>query len=235
MYVEMADIYDRMYHFKAYATEGAYIAEQVRLRHPAARTMLEVACGTGRFLEYFRGAFEVEGLDASVEMLQRAAVRLPGITLHQADMCEFALRNSYDVVACLFRSIAYSRSAERFDAAIQAMARHVAPGGLLVIEPFFTPESFWVDRVTLNEHRDEEITLAWMYASAREGMEAHLQIHCLVGTAKGVEHFTELHRLGLFSPEQFRHAFSRAGLEVEYDPTGPSGIGLYIGRKRAPA
>ena len=233
MYVEIADIYDRMYHFKDYAKESTYIIELVQARHPSARTMLEVASGTGRFMEYLKGPFEVEGLDLSAEMLLKASERLPGLAMHQGNMSEFSLDKRYGVVACLFRSIAYSRTAEGFHAAIQAMARHVAPGGLLLVEPFFTPESFWIDRVTLNEYQGEDMKLAWMYLGERKGMEAHLDIHCLVGTSKGVEHFTELHCLGLFTREQYQQAFSDAGLELEYEAAGPSGIGMYIGKKRA--
>jgi hypothetical protein len=43
-----------------------------------------------------------------------------------------------------------------------------------------------------------------------------------------VEHFTELHELGLFTVEQHLAAFRAAGLAAEHDPEGPMGRGLYV-------
>jgi hypothetical protein len=111
------------------------------------------------------------------------------------------------------------------------MARHLNEGGLLIIEPFFTPETYWVDRVTLNEYRGDDLALAWMYVSERDGALARLRIHCLAGTPAGVEHFVEDHELGLFTRDDFADAFAAAGLRLEYEPNAPGGTGLYLGRR----
>jgi SAM-dependent methyltransferase len=233
MYSKLADVYDQMYHFKDYVRESEYVAAAIRSRNPSAKTLLETACGTGRFLQHLRNEFSVEGLDLSTEMLERAARVVPGIALHAADMTSFSLGRPFDVVCCLFRSIAHCRTPERFAAAVRAMASHLAPGGLLVIEPFFTPETFWDDNIVLNEYQDEKLKLSWMYVGKRHGNEVRLDIHCLVGTREGVTHFVEAVDLGLFTPQQYADAFAAAGLEMFYEPQGPSGVGLYIARKPA--
>jgi hypothetical protein len=71
-----------------------------------------------------------------------------------------------------------------------------------------------------------------MYVGKREGREVRLDMNFLVGTADEVEHFKEEVRLGLFTAEEMHAAFVAAGLSVEYDPVGPSKIGLYIGSKQ---
>jgi hypothetical protein len=48
-----------------------------------------------------------------------------------------------------------------------------------------------------------------------------------------VDHITELHELGLFSREDYEAAFAAAGLQLDYDARGPSGIGLYLGTSPA--
>jgi SAM-dependent methyltransferase len=231
MYAKMADIYDEMYHFKDYRAESDYVKAQVLQRAPSARTLLETAAGTGRFLEFLSQDFVVEGLDLSEEMLSKGRKRLPQLPFHRGDMTDFRLGRQFDVVCCLFRSIAHCKTPERFRGAILAMANHVSPGGLLLVEPFFTPDTFWDDHLVLNEYKGEDMKLVWMYVGKRTGTEVELDIHCLVGTSAGVNHFTEVVELGLFSPDQYRDAFDAAGLELEYDPVGPSGIGLYVGRK----
>jgi SAM-dependent methyltransferase len=229
-YARFADVYDVAYHFVDYAGAAAWVIDLIRARHPRAKSLLEVACGTGRYLELFTAHFEVEGLDLSPEMLARAKARLPTTPLHHHDMAEFSLGRHYDVVCCLFRSIAYVRTRERLESAIAAMAQHLAPDGLLLVEPFFTPETYWANRVTLNEYKRDDLAVAWMYVSERTGSGALLRINSLVGTPDGVEHFVEVHELGLFTRDDFARAFDAAGLRLEYDPSGPGGVGLYIGR-----
>ena len=230
----LADVYDLAYDFKDYAAAANYLMSAIRRRHPSARSLLETAAGTGRFLEQLRPQFaDVEGLDLSAAMLARAAVRVPGIRLHEADMTAFDLARTFDVVCCLFRSIAYCGTVARLHAAVQAMARHVAPGGLLVLEPFFSPATYRVGRVTLNTAERGDLKLAWMYVSERDDALARLRIHYMAGTPAGVEHFEEVHDLGLFDRSDFEAAFAAAGVQLEFDPDGPTATGLYIGRRLA--
>ena len=229
-YRKFAAIYDAAYHFVDYPTAAAQVRTTIQDRHPTARSLLEVACGTGRYLELLARDFAVEGLDLCPEMLAKARARVPDVPLHQGDMTSFDLGRRYDVVCCLFRSIAYTATPDRFDAAVAAMARHVAPKGVLLVEPFFTPEAYRVDRVTLNEYKRDNFALAWMYVSEKTASGARLRINCLVGTPSGVEHFVEVHELGLFTPDDFARAFAAAGLRMEYQPDAPGGTGMYIGR-----
>ena len=76
-YARFADVYDVAYHFVDYAGTAASVIDLIRARHPRAKSLLEVACGTGRYLELFTAHFDVEGLDLSPEMLARAKARLP--------------------------------------------------------------------------------------------------------------------------------------------------------------
>ena len=92
--------------------EGAVNVLRTRLRDaaPSAASLLDVGCGTGRHLEYLGSSYEVEGLDASVGMLEIARARCPGVPFHEADFMAFDLGRRFDVVTCLFGTIAYARS-----------------------------------------------------------------------------------------------------------------------------
>ena len=71
-----------------------------------------------------------------------------------------------------------------------------------------------------------------MIVSRRDGNLSRLETRLLIGTAGGIEEIAETHELGLFTQAQTRDAFDRAGLDVEHDPEGLMGRGLYIGVKR---
>ncbi|MCI4354671.1 MAG: class I SAM-dependent methyltransferase, partial [Thermoplasmata archaeon] len=76
LYYDLAEYYDRIYASKDYAAEARRLTRLALRLCPGARTLLDVACGTGRHLATFREQFEVQGLDASAPMLRVARRRL---------------------------------------------------------------------------------------------------------------------------------------------------------------
>jgi len=224
-----ARLYDAVYaSIRDYPREAAELDRLIQERRPGARTLLDVACGTGAHLEHLTG-YEVEGLDLDPEMLGVARERLPNVPLHEGDMADFDLGKRFDAVVCMFSSIGYVRTAERLRSAVSSMARHLEPGGVLVVEPWLSPE-VWVDRHVGAVFVDQpELKIARMNVGEREGNLSIFEFEYLVGTPNGLERFNERHELGLFTVEQYLEAFRAAGLEVDHDPEGPMGRGLYIG------
>jgi SAM-dependent methyltransferase len=139
---ESAELYDLFYDWKDYHAEAEKVRELVAARNPDARTLLDVGCGTGSHLVHVCDWYEVEGLDLNADLLQVAARRLPVVTLHEADMRDFDLGRTFDVVACLFSSIGYVETTDGLSRAVESMARHLAPSGVLIVEPWFSPSTF---------------------------------------------------------------------------------------------
>lgn len=229
MFVRSARYYDALYRFKDYHGAAERLALLVSERHPDARSLLDVGCGTGRHLEWLQDRYYVEGLDISAELLQIARSRCPRVPFHEGDMTTFSLGRTFDVVTCLFSAIAYVRTVPRLRATVARLAEHVAPGGLVVIEPWFTPDTFWDGHVSANFVDEPDLKIAWMYVNRRRAGVSVLEIEHLVATAAGVEHFTEVHELGLFSHSDYLGALDDAGLRPWHEPIGLFERGLYIG------
>jgi len=237
MFSKSTAFYDALYSFKDYAAEAARLRALIQERTHAA-TLLDVACGTGKHLELLRQWYAVEGLDLDPDLLEIARHRLPDVPLNHGDMTDFDLGRQFDAVVCLFSSIGYAGTANLLRRALACMARHVAPGGALVVEPWFTPEAWHRGRPHALLVDQPDLKICRMNVSnaidGPDGPISVLDFHYLVATPIGVEHFTEHHELALFTDAQYRAAFAAAGLRVEHDPDGLIDRGLYIARHDPP-
>jgi ubiquinone/menaquinone biosynthesis C-methylase UbiE len=229
LYTKSAKFYDALYSFKDYTATSDKLHRLLQQLVPDAESLLDVACGTGKHLEYLRSYYHVEGLDLNPDLLSIARRRCPGVPFHQANMVDFRLDHECDVITCLFSSIGYVKTVENLERTVSNMARHLTPGGVVVVEPWFTPESYWTGTITANFVDDPDLKIAWMYTSKVEERVSVLDINYLVGTPAGIDHFDERHEIGLFTREEYLGAFRGAGLETSYDAEGLFGRGMYIG------
>jgi ubiquinone/menaquinone biosynthesis C-methylase UbiE len=232
MFSKTAQYYDKIYSFKDYRAEVERLVTIIRenLSSDGCR-LLDVACGTGHHIEHLKEHFAVEGLDVSQELLAIARQRVPDVSFHHADMTDFDLGRQFDVVTCLFSSIGYVKTLDNLGRAVGCMARHVAPGGLLIVEPWFIPEAWHPGTVHAAFMDEPELKIARVNTSFVDGRLSYFDLHYLIGTPEGTEHFVERHELGLFEGEEMQAAFTAVGLEVGYDAEGLTGRGLYIGRR----
>lgn len=228
-------IYDSYIPNADYVAGALRLAAMIRAGNPGAQSLLDVGCGSGKYLENLRNEFHCEGLDLADGFLEIARQRCPGLAIHQGDMTGFDLGRRFDAISCLFLAIAYVRTPENLDRAVASMARHLNPGGLLFVEPWVYPENFWVGKLT-SEYVDEPgRKISRMFITRVEDRVSVYDIHYLVGTPEGIEYFIEREELGLFTHEEYLTAFRKAGMEVSYD--GQAGlfdahnIGMYRGRK----
>lgn len=232
MFSKSEQFYDAVYSWKNYPEEArrlkVIIAEYKR---SPGNTLLDVACGTGGHIPSLRDDFAYEGLDLDPAMLAIARARYPEIPFHSGDMRDFSLGRQFDVVTCLFASIAYVKTLPQLRQAVATMARHLLPGGVLVIEPFATPDVWQPGRPAATFVDQPQLKIARMFVAAQEGNVAILDFHYLIATPAGIEHFTERHEMGLFTVAENRAAFEDAGLEVTQDGEGLTGRGVYIGSR----
>ncbi len=232
MFSKTSRFYDKIYSFKDYPAEVQRLVDVIgeNLRSEGKR-LLDVACGTGHHVEYLKEHFDVEGLDLDQELLELAHQRNPGLLFHHGDMIDFDLGCQFDVLTCLFSSIGYVKTLDNVRRAVACMTRHLLPGGLLIIEPWFTPDNWHAPSVYASFIDEPDLKIARVNTSFVDGRLSYFDLHYLIGTLEGTEHFVERHELGLFETDEMRDALADAGLEVSYDTEGLMGRGLFIGRR----
>lgn len=240
---DLAQVYELVYRSrgKNWVAEAEYVAGLVKDRFPAADSLLDVACGTGAHLATLSTSFgHVEGLELSAAMRRLAERTLPGVVVHAGDMRGFDLGRTFDAVSCMFASIGYVGGLADMRAAVQCMADHLVPGGVVVVEPWWFPEKFVEGWVAGDLVREDGRTVARVSHSTLEDGATRLEVRYLVGDADGIRQFTEVDVLGLFTREQYLAAFRDAGCSADYLEPGtagqdvivPRGRGLFVGTRR---
>lgn len=234
MYSKSEKYYDDLYASlgKNYSKE-AEKAHKLIQRHKRSKgkLLLDVACGTGAHAGLLSKYYKVDGLDLDSKMLSIAHKKYPKIRFHQGDMTDFDLGRQFDVIVCLFSSIGYVRTKSRLQKAIKSMNHHLLPGGVLLVEPWFSSKQWNVGHnhmVTVNR---PNLKITRISRSSRRGNISILEFQYLFGTPKGIEHYTEIHELGLFTQKEYIDPFKAAGLNVIHHAKGLDGRGLYIGRR----
>lgn len=91
---------------KDYREESAELLERIRARCPEARTLLDVACGTGRHLEHLSRAFACMGLDLDPAMLRLAMLLVRMSDSSRPTWCSsISVSASTSSRACSHRSV----------------------------------------------------------------------------------------------------------------------------------
>jgi SAM-dependent methyltransferase len=223
------DVIMRGSHDKDYDREADEVAGIIRATTPGARSVLDVACGNASHLARLAKTFAtVEGVELSASMIAEASRCNPGVTVHRGDMRQFRLDRRFDAVTCLFSSIGYMTTVADLRAAVANMAAHVAPAGVLIIEGWFGPSDWEPGTFGAESATDDDLAVARVVRSSVEGRLSKMEMHYLIATRDGIRHVVEIHRLGLFTPTQYRRAIGAARLDV-HDASGLTGRGLYVG------
>lgn len=140
-----ADAYDHIYRDKDYDGETD-VLERVFLEYaptPVHR-VLDLGCGTGNHaLRLAAKGYHVVGVDRSAEMLEvaQSKARQEGVSirLHQGDVREVDLGESFDAAVMMFAVLGYQLENDDVLNALKTARNHLKPQGLLVFDVWYGP------------------------------------------------------------------------------------------------
>ena len=182
---------------------------------------LELGCGDGDPMLALRSqGFEVEGLDSSADMIDRARTRAGemglDVVLHLADMRDFALSRTYPSIYLAGPSFNLLLTDDDAVAALQCIHDHLAPGGRALV-PLFVPEPPSTDGVPAptTQTLDGGGTISCQVVNVQRDEAERTQVTLLLYRRDTDEGTTELERpwmLHWYTPSAFADLAARANL-----------------------
>jgi ubiquinone/menaquinone biosynthesis C-methylase UbiE len=229
VFTDIAPFYDLVKSHRNHDAEAASIRGLIHQYAPQAKTVLEVACGTGTLLARLK-EYERVGVDASEPMLAVARKKLgDGVALVHGKMQDFRLpRPGADVLLLLDGAIGYAGLAE-LEPTLQQFARHLVDGGLLIVEPWYTPDEWEPKKVHVTHHADDVATVVRVAYGYPDG---RIDFHTTIGTSAGLHVFDECYDFTLHPEDVMKAAFMAAEfIEVRKEAAPEFRRGLWTAQK----
>ncbi len=204
------------------------LLDRLGREYPSAdRSHLDLACGTGFTVRYFRErGYESVGLDASLPMLDHARRR--GDAVVAADFRDFSFRRTFDRITCLYDSLNHVMDDEDL-AAVFASVREAMTRESLFWFDVNHPKSYaavWsIPEPYRASANDWALSIDTRYDEERNLAIAHVTGDCLVAGER-IE-VDETHHQRAWSDADIRRLLFDSGLEVEdvirFNPFGLTG------------
>lgn len=139
IYGEFASVYDIMQYDVDYENWIEQISSIAGKYFTGARSMLELACGTGTIgIGLSKKGFLVEALDISEDMLTVAQSKAfdagVKIRFYHQDMVSFHTKKKYDVVFCMCDGLNYILDEPSVESVFKNVEKHLNPGGLFICD-----------------------------------------------------------------------------------------------------
>ncbi len=173
------------------------------------------------------------GIDLHESMLKAARKKMKDVTFKQAEMELFHFSKRFDVITCLYGGISYVLSVRSLKETLNNFVRHLKPGGVIIIEPYFTDKQFKPNRPTLSTIEHKNIRIARVSLSRRKRkLASRKMIMTILEKDKGVFSFEDERDVALFSAEQILTCMKCVGLKATCIKNGiTSEFDLYVGAK----
>lgn len=179
-------------------------------------TLLDIGCGGGKNVLNLKQDFVVTGLDLSPDMLAQAQNLNPECAFIQGDMRDFRMGRTFDAIL-MDDAISCMNRREDFEAAFRTAYTHLNPGGVLIVTPDVTLETFQQNQTTTTSSRRDGLEVVFIEnVYDPDPADEHYQatIVYLIRDHGRMRIETDHWTLGIFSLETWKRVLCQTGFQV---------------------
>ncbi len=162
IYNSFARVYSELMDDSLYARWAKYVEDQVS---KDAKSLLDVACGTGDLTILLANRFQVTGTDLSEEMLKiaeekakKANKTIPFVQSNMMDLFDF---DKFDVITCFDDSICYLKDEDELGVTFNQAFEHLNDGGKFLFDAHSLYQMDEVFPGYMFNHRTEDSAFMW--------------------------------------------------------------------------
>lgn len=184
-------------------------------KRPVA-TLLDIGCGGGKNLLNLNREFKVTGMDLSPAMLEQARELNPDCGFVQGDMRTCRLGRAFDAVL-MDDAIAHMNCRADFVAALNTAYEHLNPGGVLIVTPDVTIETFQQNKTTSTAATRDGLDVVFIenvYDPDGADEQYETTIFYLIRNRGRLRIETEHWTMGIFSLDTWRNVLRDMGFQV---------------------
>ena len=154
-YKSLARYYDLLHNEKDYKKEAT---DFIKLINKKGR-LLDVACGTGSHITYFKKKFDVQGMDKSKDLVRIAKLKNKDVKFKVADMTKFKSLRKFDIITCLFSSFAYLKNTRQIKKTLDNFYNSLDKEGIILIETLFLKDTLKEIKNHVRQYKDIKRTI----------------------------------------------------------------------------
>jgi SAM-dependent methyltransferase len=220
--------YNLLYNEKNYRTEAEFVDTIISKYANAAKTLLDLGCGTGRHDINLVSKYTITGVDRSPEMLTYAKElaekktnrkESSKLVFLQGDIRKICLDQQFDCIISLFHVMSYLNSNNDIKDVLKTVKFHLNPKGVFVFDFWYGPAvltkkpSIRVKRMEDDDTRITRVAEPVIYPNDNI-VDVNYTILALDKKTKMTQELKETHRMRyLFLPE-IKMLLSEAGFEI---------------------
>lgn len=219
MYTDLAGWWPLLSAPEEYAEEALFYAVTIdSLARRPVRELLELGSGGGNNASHLKQRYRMTLVDRSPRMLAVSRALNPECEHLAGDMRDVRLRRAFDAVL-IHDAIMYMTSEADLDAAIRTAAEHLSPGGVALLAPDDTAESYRPSTESGGHDGDGRAMRYLQWSHEPHGTTfstSYVYVLREGGGPDRVEH--EEHVAGLFPRATWLGSIEHAGLEARALP-----------------
>lgn len=216
LYKKFAKYYDKIYADKDYESEAEFIKWLVKKhKRNKGNKLLDVACGTGNHASFLHDEFTITGVDVNPEMLKIAKKKVRFAKFIKGDMTKLELGETFDVIICMFATIAYNLTYDELEDTIKILYHHLQSGGVVIFDLHIHEDYFLGGKVWVNTVVEKDLQVARISPSPKKKEILDMNLIFLIKDKGKFDFEIDQHQIGLFNVAGIKKIMNRVGFKTK--------------------